>query len=142
MSERVFGASCVWLDPSPLGEYCIVELLPMRRIWEDLRKSRHRSRKPTFPSCDVDQVFSQTPLAPRLAKKVLSGFDRQAQVGEHAVEPSAAVAQKMEEWLALHAATVSKKACGVQASCDLQILAGDWRLMTGDFRGLTPTFVA
>jgi hypothetical protein len=62
----------------------------------------------------VDQVFSQTPLAPHLAQKALSGIDRQAQVGEHAMEPSAAVAQKMEEWLALHAATVSKKACRVQ----------------------------
>jgi hypothetical protein len=49
------------------------------------------------------------------------------------VEASAAVAQKMEEWLALHAATVSKKACSVLHAGELRPPDSGWGQETVDW---------
>lgn len=132
MGDLILGPGGVWFDPSPLGEHRIVEFLPLRRIWKDPWKSRHLSRKATFPGCDVDQVLPQGPSATHLPQKVIGGFDREAQLGQHGMKPSAAIAQQVEEWFALHGATVSKKACSVQRATYNRVATSRFWLGTGD----------
>lgn len=133
MGDLILGPGGVWFDPSPLGEHRIVEFLPLRRIWKGPWKSRHLSRKATFPGCDVDQVLPQGPSATHLPQKVIGGFDREAQLGQHGMKPSAAIAQQVEEWFALHGATVSKKARSVQRATELRPPDSGWGLETDDW---------
>jgi hypothetical protein len=43
------------------------------------------------------------------------------------MKPRPTITQQVEEWLAVHAATVSKKACSLQSDCFLRFWLG-----TGD----------
>ncbi len=138
MGGVVLGPGRGWFDASPLGKHRIVELLPFGWIGENLGKARHLSGETTLPGCDVDQVLPEGPFATDLPQKIIPGFDREVQVGEHNMKPRPTITKQVKKWLALHAVTVSKKACSLQSSYALEILAGDWRLMTGDFLGRRP----
>jgi len=70
MSSLILGASLFGFDPLPLGVHRVVELLPMRRIRENLGKSRHRPRKPTLPGGEVNQVLTKRPAATDLTSQV------------------------------------------------------------------------
>jgi len=127
MGGVVLGPGRGWFDASPLGKHRIVEFLPFGWIGENLGKARHLSGETTLPGCDVDQVLPESPFATDLPQEVIPGFDREVQVGEHSMKPRPTITQQVEEWLAVHAATVSKKACSLQSDCFLRFWLG-----TGD----------
>ncbi len=133
MGDLILGPGRGRFDASPFGKHRIVEFLPVGWIWEDLWKTRHLPGEATFPSCDVDQVLPKGPFATDLPQKVIPGFDREPQVGEHNMEPRPTITKQMEEELALHPATVSKKACSMQQAGELQPSNSGWGLETDDW---------
>ena len=107
MSSFILGPGLSGFHPLPLGIHRVVELLPVRRIRENLGKARHRPRKSTLPGGEVDQVLTERPTPTYLTPQVRVRINGDPELIQHRMKPSAAVTQQMEERIAIHSPTLS-----------------------------------
>ena len=95
----------------PLGEDCIVELLPIRWIRRNTGNTCYLARKAPLPGRNVDEMLTKRPATADVAPHVFVRGKGEGQLGDDRVEPSSPVAQQVEEGLAIHAGSVSGTRC-------------------------------